>query len=90
MRIGATFLSLQVIFLIALQVSTIAVLWLLNPLTQSATDTFALYLSLDLLAFAMISYIYRSRRNGRYPSQSWMALGYLSLVVLLVSNLALA
>lgn len=90
MRIGTKFLTLQVMFLVALQLTTLVVLWLLNPITQSATDTFALYLSLDLVAFAMISYIYRSRRNGGYPSQAWMAVGYLSLIVLLVSNLLLA
>lgn len=83
-------LAIQVIFLVALQLTSIAVLWLLNPITQSATDTFALYLSLDLVAFAMMSYIYRSRRNSKKASQAWMAVGYLALVILLVSNLALS
>ena len=85
MRPGLT--SFQIIFLIALQALTLVVLWLLNPLTQAATDTFALYLSLDLLAFAMISYIYRSKRESRDPSPAWLAVGYLALMVLLVSNL---
>ncbi|MDG6909559.1 MAG: hypothetical protein JRN57_01525 [Nitrososphaerota archaeon] len=80
-------ISFQVIFLVALQVTTLVVIWLLNPLTQIQTDTFALYLSLDLLAFAMISYIYRSRRESREPSDAWLAVGYLALMVLLVSNL---
>ncbi|MDE1858480.1 MAG: hypothetical protein KGI26_05400 [Thaumarchaeota archaeon] len=83
----ATLMSLQVIFLVALQVATLVVLWLLNPVTQVATDTFALYLSLDLLAFAMISYIYRSRREAREANGGWLAVGYLVLMVLLVSNL---
>jgi len=83
----ANLTSLQVIFLIALQAATLVVLWLLNPVTQIATDTFALYLSLDLLAFAMISYIYRSRREGRDANAGWLAVGYLALMVLLVSNL---
>ncbi len=85
-----SFLSIQVVFLIALQVTSLVVLWAMNPLTQAATDTFALYLSLDLLAFVVLSYIYRSLRMSREPSQAWMALGYFALVVLLVSNLALA
>ena len=82
-------LSFQITFLIALQVTTLVVLWILNPVTQSATDTFALYLSLDLLAFAMISYIYRSRRSEKEPSSAWLAIGYLTLMVLLVSNLVI-
>ena len=80
----------QVIFLVALQASTLIVLWLLNPLTQAATDTFALYLSLDLVAFAILSYIYRSTKYERAPSQLWMAVGYLALILLLVSNFILA
>jgi hypothetical protein len=82
-------LALQIIFLIGLQATSFAVLWLLNPMTQAATDTFALYLSLDLVGFAILSYIYRSKRNSREPSQAWIAVGYLALIALLVSNLAL-
>ncbi len=89
MRVAASFAALQVVFLVALQAVTTSVLWLLNPLTQAGTDTFALYLSVDLLAFAMISYIYRSKKGPGFPSQTWLALGYLALMVLLVSNLAL-
>lgn len=89
MRIGASILMLETVFLVALQIATLPVLWLLNPLTQSAADTFALYLSLDLVAFALISYTYRSFKNGRIPSQAWMAVGYLVLIVLIVSNLVL-
>jgi len=82
-------LSIQVIFLIGLQVTCLVVLWAMTPLTQSATDTFALYLSMDLVAFVILSYIYRSLRMSREPNRAWMAVGYLALVVLLVSDLAL-
>ena len=90
MRIAATLTAIQVVFLIALQGTSIVVLWLLNPLTQSATDTFALFLSVDLLAFAMMSYLYRSRRSGVEASSAWLDVGYLALIVLLVSNLLMA
>lgn len=65
------------------------VLWVLNPLTQSATDTFALFLSLELVSFALVSYAYRARREERVANQAWVALGYLIIVILLVSNLML-
>jgi 4-amino-4-deoxy-L-arabinose transferase-like glycosyltransferase len=42
------------------------------------------------VAFAMLSYMYRSNRQGRRASASWLAAGYLSLVVLLSSNLLMA
>jgi len=76
--------------LVALQVTATALLWLLSPVTQAQTDTFALYLSVDLVAFAILSYQYRSLSAGRQASPSWLALGYLSLVVLLSSNLVIA
>jgi len=90
LRVGISLLTVQVIFLVALQVVSLVVLWTINPLSQAATDTFALYLSVDLLAFVMLSYLYRSRRWGRTSAQIWIALGLLSLVVLLVSNMLLA
>jgi hypothetical protein len=89
LRLGITLLTLQVIFLIALQFVSLVVLWLLNPLSQEATDTFALYLSIDLVGFATLSYIYRSRRHERAPVQAWLAVGYLAIMILLVSNLML-
>lgn len=87
---GVSLLTLQVMFLVALQAVALVVLWAVSPLSQAATDTFALYLSIELVAFAIVSYIYRSHRGQRAPNQTWMALGYLSIIVLLVSNLVLA
>lgn len=81
------FVVFQVVMLIALQALATVLLWYLSPITQAATDTFALYLSVDLVAFAMLSYLYRSHRDGRQANQSWLALGYTSMVVLLASNL---
>jgi len=59
-----SFLAIQVIFPIGLRGASFVVPWLLNPLTQAATDTFALYFSLDMVAFAILSYIYRSKRSS--------------------------
>jgi hypothetical protein len=73
--------------LVALQVTATLLLWFLNPITQSQTDTFALYLSVDLVSFAMLSYQYRVSKQGGQPSQPWLVVGYLSLIVLLSSNL---
>ncbi|HZW85004.1 MAG TPA: hypothetical protein VFE91_03760 [Nitrososphaerales archaeon] len=84
---GSMFIRLQVIMLVALQVTAALVLWLLSPTTQPQTDTFALFLSVDLLAFAILSYQYRARRNGGLPNAAWVSVGYLVLVMLLSANL---
>lgn len=86
---GSSFIRLQVIMLIVLQAAAAVVLWLLNPTTQPQTDTFALFLSVDLLAFAILSYQYRARRNGGLPNAAWVSVGYLVLVVLLSADLVI-
>ncbi len=87
MKLGVSFLMIQVIFLLVLQGCAIIVLWSLNPLSQSTTDAFALFLSIDILAFAVMSYLYRSFRSHARPSEGWLSLGYLALAVLIVSIL---
>jgi hypothetical protein len=82
-----SFLWIQVIMIIVLQGIATVLLWLLSPTTQIQTDTFALFLSADIIGFVILSYQYRSRRYGRIPSQGWVSLGYLALVILLSSNL---
>ncbi len=78
----------QVLSLITLQVCSVVVLWSLNALNQASTDAFALFLSIDVLAFVLTSYLYRSYRAGASPHPTWVSAGYLALVVLLVSMLA--
>jgi hypothetical protein len=75
--------------LVVLQVTVTAYLWVLNPLSQAATDSFALCLSVDLLSFVMVSHLYRARRTERQGDSPWLALGCLVLIVLLASNLIL-
>jgi len=84
---GTGFVTLQAVMVIALQVTATALLWFLAPITQSATDTFALYLSVDLVGFAMLSYQYRVAKSGRSADQSWLAVGYQAMVIFLASNL---
>jgi len=86
-RFAISFLWIQVIMIVVLQGVAAVLLWMLSPTTQLQTDTFALFLSVDILGFVILSYQYRSRRYGRMPSPAWVSLGYLALVALLSSNL---
>ena len=45
--------------LILLGIASVAFLWTLNPVGSQGQTTFAIYLSVDLVVFAMASYIYR-------------------------------
>ena len=86
---GLSFVWLQVLMLLALQVTASVVLWFLNPITQAQTDTFALFLSVDLLGFVILSYQYRAHRYGWTPNILWLAVSYFVLVLLLASDLVL-
>ncbi len=82
--------TVQVVFLVVLQVATVVVLWLVNPLTQSQTDAYALFLSIDLVAFVIISYTYRALKNNASPNSIWLSLGYLVIILLLVTDILAA
>ncbi len=83
-------ITVQVVFLVVLQVATVAVLWLVNPLTQSQTDAYALFLSIDLVAFVVISYTYRALKSNARPKSIWLSLGYLIIILLLVTDILAA
>ncbi len=89
MKLAASFVTIQVVFLLVLQVVALVVLWSINPLTQASTDAFALFLSMDVLAAAVVSYTYRSMRHGSSPSEAWLSVGYLAIAVLILSILAI-
>lgn len=43
---------------------SVVVLWTVNPLGSGSETVFAVYLGVDLIAFALISYVQRSVSNG--------------------------
>jgi len=57
--------------LVTLGVLSVAFLWTLSPVRSEGQTTFAIYLSIDLVVFAMCSYIYRVTKwkegVGRIP-----------------------
>ncbi len=49
-----------VALLLIVEAVSVFLLWTLDPLTTSGQDAFALYLAIDFVAFAMMSYLYRA------------------------------
>ncbi len=76
-----------VIMLLALQVVSTVFLLTLSPIGKVNTEIFALYVAIDLLAFAMVSYIYRMEKSDETISRVWIIIGGLMFVVLLFSSL---
>jgi len=64
-------------------------LWTLNPVQPQAQSAFALLLSVDLVVFAMVSYIYRVSKWKEGVSRLPLLGGCIILLILLVGVLML-
>jgi hypothetical protein len=70
-----------------LQVIATVFLWTLSALSSVSEGKFAVFLAVDLLSFAMISYIYRTQRWTKFPSRPWLLAGSIGLAILILSGL---
>ncbi len=75
--------------LLVLQVFSTGFLWTLDALNQVSEGIFALFVAVDLLAFAMVSYIYRAEKLRASPSRSWVLVGCILLIVIVFASLAI-
>ena len=66
------------------------VLWTIDTASASGEALFALYMSMDLVSFAMISYVYRGTKRGEGISRVWMIVGFCLLLVLVGAGFAYA
>ena len=76
-----------VLLLLAVQVVVVVFAWLLNPLGPKSETEYALLLAVDLVAFALISYVGRLGGAGRDPRGGYVLAG--SVVVLVFMFLVL-
>ena len=64
-----------VILLLILQADVTGFLIALSFATNVNQNTFALLLTTDLIAFAMMTYIYRTEKLQALPSRIWIIVG---------------
>lgn len=76
-----------ILFLLLLQVSATLTLYTLNPTDGSSQAVFATLLGVDLLAFALVSYLYRSEKTGTPFSRPWILVGCAAFVILFLAVL---
>ena len=62
-------------------------LWTLNPVSSQSQTTFAIYLSIDLVVFAMVSYIFRVSKWGEEVRRLPLVAGCVVLLILLYMGL---
>lgn len=53
-----------VALLVLVSIASVVTLWTLNGTSPSSQSVYAIYLAVDLVSFAMISYIYRATKLG--------------------------
>lgn len=85
-RIGLTLTGL----LLVVAGACVIGLWTLSTSTTSGESLFAVYLSADLVAFAIISYIYRVNKVGGDLDPAPLMAGFLTLAILVTTGLAVA
>jgi hypothetical protein len=64
------------------------VLWTIDTSLASGESLFAVYLSIDLISFAMISYVYRVSKTGDNIGRIPVLAGCILLAALLVAGFA--
>lgn len=64
------------------------VLWTIDTASSSGESLFALYMSIDLIAFAMIAYIFRAAKSGENVARIWMIVGFCLMLVLIAAGFA--
>lgn len=85
-RMGLRIVSL----LLLVAALSVFVLWSVNPVGSGSESTFALYLAVDLVSVAMISYVERAvTRDGRFARAPLVA-GCVFILFLVVAGLYLS
>jgi hypothetical protein len=76
-----------IILLLILQADVTGFLIALSFATSVNQNTFALLLTVDLIAFAMTTYIYRIERTQALPNRVWLIIGATVIAVVFFSSL---
>lgn len=82
--------SRVIVLLLILQADVTGLLIGLSFATSVNQDTFALLLSVDLIAFAMVTYVYRTEHIQNRPNKTWIILGCAVIAVIFFSSIIYA
>jgi len=80
-------IGLRITFLLLIvAAASVVALWTLDTTTASAEAVYAIYLGVDLVAFAMISYIYRVSKTGDPIHEIPMLVGCVFLLLIVLAG----
>jgi hypothetical protein len=80
-------MAVRIVFLLVIVgFASSLVLWTIDTSLASGESLFAIYLSIDLITFAMISYVYRVTKTGDSIGRIPVLAGCILLVALLAAG----
>ncbi|MDG6915122.1 MAG: hypothetical protein JRM86_02895 [Nitrososphaerota archaeon] len=77
-----------VALLVVVAAAAVAAIWTLDTKSSASQSVFAVYLAIDLVSFAMISYVYRETKGGDEISRLPLLAGCVLLVILVAAGFA--
>jgi len=75
------------VLLLLFGILSVVLLWTLNPTSSQSQTIFAIFLSIDLVVFAMVSYIFRVSKWGEEVRRLPLLAGCFALLILLYIGL---
>ncbi len=78
-----------ILLLLILQAEVTGFLVYLSFANTVNQNTFALFLTIDLVAFASVTYIYRTERIQIAPNRKWIIVGSAIMIAVFISSLIL-
>lgn len=78
-----------VALLLVVEAVSVYFLWSLNPVSKGEQGVFAILLAIDLVALAMISYVYRASKHGEQLSRGLLIGGCCLILVFVYVSLAI-
>lgn len=87
-NIGQVNMRLVGLFL-AIQVISLYFLWTLNTVNEIGEGRFAIFLAVDMVSFAMISYVYRAYKNNEQLNKGLVFGGCCMIIVLFFASFVL-
>ncbi len=79
--------SRAILLLLILQADVTSFLVALSFNLNANQNTFALLMTIDLITFAMITYIYRTEKLQNLPSRPWIVVGSIVIAGIFLSSL---
>ena len=74
-----------VIAFLLLQGVSVLTVWSLDTTSMKSENIFAVFVAVNLVAFSMISYVFRADDRGDFPNKSLLYLGISFVLVLLLA-----